>query len=231
MGFMPSAYGVLCFAWILRKFLNSLIFTWVLCSLDDFHCVLHGFYCFVDIWLCITLVLSFCWYLVVYSMVFIALLIFGCVLHGRYLYSSIVLVVKHFIESHGYLERIGIGRAPAPGGAPVCIGKRCMQCCIGKDPGVSSLCHALVTDMCSLQYSNIRPPLEADMGAPSRCHQLALLKSLPTWGVATNTWMRRFRHLLVLRKRLLNRGRMKGEIRVANFQPICSGLLRGGYAC
>ena len=51
----------------------SLIFAWVLCLLHDFDCafmgfivllifgcVLHGFYRFVDVWLCVAMVLSLC---------------------------------------------------------------------------------------------------------------------------------------------------------------------------
>ena len=49
-----------------------------------FDSVLHGFYCFVDIRLCVAWVLSFCGYLVVCCMGFLGLLIFGCVLHVFY---------------------------------------------------------------------------------------------------------------------------------------------------
>ena len=54
-----------------------------------FACVLHGFYRFVDIWLCVAWVLSFCWYLLVCCMGFIGLLIFGRVLHGFHRFVDI----------------------------------------------------------------------------------------------------------------------------------------------
>ena len=50
------AYGVLCFAWVLRKII---IFVDIFMgfTLNDFDCVLHGFYRFVDIGLCVAWVL------------------------------------------------------------------------------------------------------------------------------------------------------------------------------
>ena len=49
-----------------------------------FDYVLHRCYRVVGISSCIALVLSFCWYLIVYCMGFCVLLIFDCVSHGGY---------------------------------------------------------------------------------------------------------------------------------------------------
>ena len=125
MGFMHSAYGVFCFAWVLRKFLNiqwymhrfyafrvwrlvfcmgfkeipkySLIYAWVLCTLAygvlcfawvlrnsfDILWYMHGFYALSTIF-------------IVCCMGFIALLIFGCVLHGFYGFVDIWLCFMGF---------------------------------------------------------------------------------------------------------------------------------------
>ena len=184
---------------------------------------------------------------------FIALLVFACGLHGCYCFVSLVsskglsyssvhaasTLVKPFSQVGSYASSQWrfCGSVHLKSASPWQGITKCNNAAlrIGEGPQpVSFRLSFLVADMGapnSLQYSSFRHPLVADMGSPNSCHQLAFVKSLPSWGGATNTRMRRFRHLLVLRKRLLSRGRMNGEIRVANFQPICSGLLRGGYAC
>ena len=62
-----------------------------------FDCVMHRFYRFVDIWLCVAWVLLFCVYLVVYCVGLGGLLIFGCVLHGVCRVVDIWLCCRGFI--------------------------------------------------------------------------------------------------------------------------------------
>ena len=94
MGAMASAYGVLCFAWVLREFLNI-------------NCYMHGFYALPTVLIvncmgfivllifgCVAWVLS-AWVFIVLSIFdcvligCIGLLIFGCVLHGFYRFVDI----------------------------------------------------------------------------------------------------------------------------------------------
>ena len=98
MGFMHSRLWRLVFCMGFKEIHKYLvIYACILCSLDDFDrvlhgfypllvfaCVLYGFYSFVDIGLCVAWVLWFCRYLIVCCMGFSVLLIFDCVLHGFY---------------------------------------------------------------------------------------------------------------------------------------------------
>ena len=79
----------------------SLIFTWVVCTLDDFDCVLHGLLCWyvVVYWMGFIILLLFAYV----SMGFIALLIFGCVLHGFYRFVDIWLCIAWVLSLCWYL--------------------------------------------------------------------------------------------------------------------------------
>ena len=59
-----------------------------------FGCVLHGFYRFVDIWLCVAWVLSCSWYSIVCCMGLVVLLIFDYVLNGSHRFVDIFSCVS-----------------------------------------------------------------------------------------------------------------------------------------
>ena len=59
MGFMHSRRFSLCVAWVLSLCWYLVVFCMDFVGLLIFGCVLHGFYRFVDICLCVAWVLSF----------------------------------------------------------------------------------------------------------------------------------------------------------------------------
>ena len=127
---------------------------------------------------------------------FIALLVFACGLHGCYCFVLLVsskglsyrsvhaasTLVKPFSQVGSYASSQWryCGSVHLKNASPWQGVTKCNNAALRIGEGPQTL--------------SFRHPLLADMGAPNSCHQLVMVKRLPSCGVATNTRMRRFCH-------------------------------------